>query len=84
MSEEISSSHLIELISGRRTIHQFKEGLSKEAIYEALDKCEQGIVIISNNHKVAFWNQWVEKTSNISHDSAIGQIFDNLFPVSGL
>ncbi|MCK5668373.1 MAG: nitroreductase [Gammaproteobacteria bacterium] len=38
MPNEISSSKLIELISGRRTIHQFKEGLRPiEKLLEAID-----------------------------------------------
>ncbi len=38
MSEEINSSNLIELISGRRTIHKFKEGLRPyEKLKEAID-----------------------------------------------
>lgn len=38
MSKEINSSKLVELISGRRTIHQFKEGLRpQEKLMEAID-----------------------------------------------
>jgi len=38
MPNEISSSKLIELISGRRTIYQFKEGLRPlEKLLEAID-----------------------------------------------
>ncbi len=38
MSKEITSSKLIELISGRRTIHQFKEGMRpQEKLMEAID-----------------------------------------------
>ena len=37
MSNELSSSKLIELISGRRTIHQFKEGMRlQEKLIEAI------------------------------------------------
>ncbi len=38
MSKEINSSQLIELISGRRTIHQFKEGMRpRDKLIEAID-----------------------------------------------
>ncbi len=38
MSKEINSSQLIELISGRRTIYQFKEGMRpRDKLMEAID-----------------------------------------------
>ena len=38
MSKEINSSQIIELISGRRTIHQFKEGMRpRDKLIEAID-----------------------------------------------
>jgi len=57
-----------------------KNGLSEEAIYEALNKSEQGIIILSSTCKVEFWNQWMELTSKISHASAINQLLSSLFP----
>jgi len=37
MSKEINSSQLIELISGRRTIYQFKEGMRpRDKLMEAI------------------------------------------------
>ena len=63
MSDEISSSKLIELISGRRTIHQFKEGLKpEEKLKEAIDLAKWA----PNHHLTEPWHFYLlgEETVN--------------------
>jgi nitroreductase len=63
MSKEINSSKLIELISGRRTIHQFREGMRPlEKLKEAIDLARWA----PNHHLTEPWHFYLlgEETIN--------------------
>lgn len=54
--------------------------LSVELLSQVLDTNATGIIIIDNENKIVFWNQWLEKTSLIKKEFACNQNLFTLFP----
>ena len=48
--------------------------------YLALDKVNQGIIILDKDLKIVFWNAWLEQYTGKSQEETIGQKLPQLFP----
>jgi PAS domain S-box-containing protein len=49
-----------------------------------LDALDTGIIVIDNDRRVVFWNDWIAHASGIAPDAANGRLLDELFPPSSL
>ena len=45
-----------------------------------LDACVFGIIIVDDNHKVLYWNSWLEQHSSVSKKDALNKNLFELFP----
>ena len=46
---------------------------------QALEHIEEGILLLDNNQKILFWNQWLVRYSGITADAALGRSLESLF-----
>jgi len=46
----------------------------------AIEQIDIGVVLINQNRKVVIWNHWLETTSGISEEAALGKEISELFP----
>jgi two-component system sensor histidine kinase/response regulator len=53
--------------------------------YRALDEAATGIILLDDQRRVLFWNQWMERASFLNRATVLGQVLESLFPelVSG-
>jgi len=50
----------------------------------ALGRCDNGVILLDGDAKVAFWNNWIADASAIPADAALGRTLAELFPDSHL
>ena len=50
----------------------------------ALGRCDNGVVLLDSEAKVAFWNNWIADASAIPAEAALGRTLFQLFPDSHL
>lgn len=48
--------------------------------YSALDKINQGIIILDKDLKIVFWNTWLKQYTGKSREATMGKKLDQLFP----
>ncbi len=68
------SAHVINTREG--TMPQ----IDKELVFAVLDTSRHGIMILNEQAQVICWNKWMEKTSRINRQNAIGLNLKQLFP----
>lgn len=54
--------------------------LSVELLSQVIDTNATGIIIINRENNIIFWNQWLEKTSQIKKEKALNKNIFSLFP----
>ena len=54
--------------------------LSVELLSQIIDTNATGIIIINRENNIVFWNQWLEKTSQIKKENALNKNIFSLFP----
>ena len=54
--------------------------LSAELLAQVLDTNATGSIIIDYNNRIQFWNKWIEKSSLIDKENALGKKLFTLFP----
>ena len=50
----------------------------------ALGRCDNGVVLLDSDTRIAFWNNWMADASAVSAESALGATLEELFPDSNL
>jgi len=45
-----------------------------------LDHLNLGVLLVDNNHRVIVWNSWLERTSGVPQDQAIGRPLNEICP----
>jgi len=54
--------------------------LNRDALADAFDALDTGIIILDDAQRVVYWNYWLASASGIAADAAIGQLLTSLFP----
>ncbi len=54
--------------------------LDPDFLIKVLEKSPQGIIILSQDTRILFWNRWMEKTSRLAFKEVEGRVFIEVFP----
>lgn len=59
---------------------QCDDSLSIDLSLAALDALQEGIIILTSDAKIHYWNSWLSETSEIASEAAVGKTLDEVFP----